>query len=234
MEEVMTKLRNVAASTIQYSELLRICRETYESSDKDVAEMAKLLDHSGNVVVLGNSVLLHPEQISKRFLTDFKTKMSLEGASKAMSPPVVPHESSEDFLRRMMYHSQELPEAFNFAHEEKIRRAVLMKEVMTKLRNVTAIMIEYSEFLRICIETCENSDKGAELAKLLDHSRNVVFFGNHVILRPEEVAKLTMMGSSNQSIVNPIEQMGNQGFYFALGFFTLWFGIICRDLIVRM
>lgn len=113
--------------------------------------------------------------------------MSLEGASKVMSPPVVPHESSEDFLRRMMYHSRELPEAFNFAHEEKIRRVVLMKEVMKKLRNVTAIMIEYFEFLRICIETCENSDKGAELAKLLDHSRNVVFFGNHVILRPEEV-----------------------------------------------
>lgn len=62
MEEVMTKLRNVAASTIQYSELLRICRETYESCDKDVAEMAKLLDHSGNVVVLGNSVLLYLEQ----------------------------------------------------------------------------------------------------------------------------------------------------------------------------
>jgi len=124
--------------------------------------------------------------------------MSLEGASKAMSPLVVPHESSEDFLRRMMYHSQELPEAFNFAHEEKIRRVVLMKEVMKKLRNVTAIMIEYFEFLRIYIETCENSDKGAELAKLLDHSRNV-FFGNHVILRPEEVyfiLFITVFGSS--------------------------------------
>jgi len=60
----MTKLKNVAASTIQYSELLRICIETCENSDKDVAEMAKLLDHSGNVVVLGNSVLLRPEQVS--------------------------------------------------------------------------------------------------------------------------------------------------------------------------
>jgi len=48
----------------------------------------------------------------------------------------------------------------SFEYMKKIMRAKLMEKVKTKLRNVAASSIQYSEFLQIYIDTCENSDKG--------------------------------------------------------------------------
>ncbi|KAK7376831.1 hypothetical protein VNO80_02248 [Phaseolus coccineus] len=86
----------------------------------------------------------------------------------------------------------------------KILRAAQMEKLKRNLKNVTASSVQYSEFLRICVETCENRDQGAEFAKILDESGNVIVFGNSVFLRPEEVAK-SIETLINQSIANPID-----------------------------
>lgn len=70
---------------------------------------------------------------------------------------------------------------------KKILRAAQMEKVKAKLRNVTQSSVQYSEFLRICVEACENHKQGAEFAKILDDSGNVIVLGNAVFLRPEQV-----------------------------------------------
>ncbi|TKY57744.1 Calcium uniporter protein 4 [Spatholobus suberectus] len=91
-----------------------------------------------------------------------------------------------------------------------------MEKVKAKLRNVPESSIPYSEFLRICVESCENRDQGAEFAKILDDSGNVIVLGNAVFLRPEQVAK-SIESLIYQSIANPndprrkeLEQMEKQ------------------------
>lgn len=69
----------------------------------------------------------------------------------------------------------------------KSTKIVKMELVKRKLKNLTADTIQYSEFLQICVETCENPDQGAEIAKLLDDSGNVVVLGNSVFLNPARV-----------------------------------------------
>ncbi|ESW32779.1 hypothetical protein PHAVU_001G016400, partial [Phaseolus vulgaris] len=123
----------------------------------------------------------------------------------------------------------------------KILRAAQMEKLKRNLRNVTESSVQYSEFLRLCIEACENHDQGTEFAKILDESGNVIVLGNSVFLRPEEVAK-SIESLINQTIANPIdyrrkelEQMVKQKamiddkakdqvrteLYFGLGFFTV-------------
>ncbi|KAG6403169.1 hypothetical protein SASPL_135386 [Salvia splendens] len=55
MEGVRKRLRNIPASTVPYGEFLRIC--------------AKALDESGNVIVLGALVFLHPDHVAKSMET---------------------------------------------------------------------------------------------------------------------------------------------------------------------
>ncbi|XP_020210241.1 calcium uniporter protein 4, mitochondrial [Cajanus cajan] len=123
----------------------------------------------------------------------------------------------------------------------KILRATQMEKVKARLRNVSESSIPFSEFLRICVEACENREQGAEFAKILDDSGNVIVLGNAVFLRPEQVAK-SIESLIYQSIANPndprrkeLEQMEKQKgviddkakaqvraeLYFGLGFLTV-------------
>ncbi|KAI4327550.1 hypothetical protein L6164_019998 [Bauhinia variegata] len=64
LELVKTKLRELRQSCIPYSEFLRICGEI--CSDKNQAtRVAKMLDDSADVIILGNVVFLRPEQVAK-------------------------------------------------------------------------------------------------------------------------------------------------------------------------
>ncbi|KAL2318675.1 hypothetical protein Fmac_032551 [Flemingia macrophylla] len=123
----------------------------------------------------------------------------------------------------------------------KILRAVQMEKVKARLRNVSESSIPVSEYLRICVEACQNPDQGAQYAKILDDSGNVIVFGDTVFLRPEQVAK-SIENLIHQSIANPndprrkeLEQMEKQKgvindkararvrseLYFGLGFLTI-------------
>ena len=69
----------------------------------------------------------------------------------------------------------------------KILRLAQMEKLKAKLREASESSIPYSEFSRICVEACENEEQGAEFAKMLDQSGNVIVLGNVVFLRPEQV-----------------------------------------------
>ena len=62
-----------------------------------------------------------------------------------------------------------------------------MEKLKAKLREIPKSSISYSEFVRVCVQGCENEDQGAEFAKMLDDSGNVIVLGNVVFLRPEQV-----------------------------------------------
>lgn len=70
---------------------------------------------------------------------------------------------------------------------KKILRLSHMEKLKVKLREIPKTSISYSEFVRICVEGCKNEDQGAEFAKMLDESGNVIVLGNVVFLRPEQV-----------------------------------------------
>ncbi|XP_027361528.1 calcium uniporter protein 2, mitochondrial-like isoform X1 [Abrus precatorius] len=64
VELVKSKLRETGKSCITFSEFIRICAEN--CSDQDQAlRIAKLLDNSAAVIVLGDVVFLRPEQVAK-------------------------------------------------------------------------------------------------------------------------------------------------------------------------
>ncbi|KAJ7958067.1 Calcium uniporter, mitochondrial [Quillaja saponaria] len=98
----------------------------------------------------------------------------------------------------------------------KILRLSQVEKLKAKLKEIPKNSISYSEFFRICVEGCENEDQGAEFAKVLDESGNVIVLGNVVFLRPEQVAK-AMECLISESIANPndprrteLEQMEKQ------------------------
>lgn len=62
MEKVKAKLRDIPENTVSYSEFLRVCFESSQNHEQG-DEFAKILDESGNVIVLGNIVFLRPEQV---------------------------------------------------------------------------------------------------------------------------------------------------------------------------
>ncbi|KAI4316787.1 hypothetical protein L6164_024732 [Bauhinia variegata] len=64
VERLKAKLREIPKTTISYAEFIRICGEGCENGDQG-AEFGKLLDESGNVIVLGDVVFLRPEQVAK-------------------------------------------------------------------------------------------------------------------------------------------------------------------------
>ncbi|XP_016207882.1 calcium uniporter protein 4, mitochondrial [Arachis ipaensis] len=84
----------------------------------------------------------------------------------------------------------------------KVLKATMAEKVKAKLSEVPAASISYGEFLRICVEACENRNLGEEFAKILDNAGNVIVFGNVVFLRPEQVAK-AMESLIYQSIAKP-------------------------------
>ncbi|XP_048612331.1 calcium uniporter protein 2, mitochondrial-like [Brassica napus] len=61
MEMVKTKLRETGRSWMTYSEFVGVCCEA-SSDPEHGARIAKMLDDSANVIVLGGSVCLRPDQ----------------------------------------------------------------------------------------------------------------------------------------------------------------------------
>ncbi|KAL5777932.1 hypothetical protein ACOSP7_010858 [Xanthoceras sorbifolium] len=68
VEKLKMKLREIPVSTISYDEFVGICVDGCENENQGI-EFAKLLDESGNVIVLGNVVFLRPEQVAKSMET---------------------------------------------------------------------------------------------------------------------------------------------------------------------
>lgn len=62
VEKLKLKLREIPKNSISYSEFVGFCVDGCENEEQGV-EFAKLLDESGNVIVLGNLVFLRPEQV---------------------------------------------------------------------------------------------------------------------------------------------------------------------------
>ncbi|KAF4348234.1 calcium uniporter protein 4, mitochondrial isoform X2 [Cannabis sativa] len=85
---------------------------------------------------------------------------------------------------------------------KKILRLAQMEKLKSKLRAIPENLISYSEFFRICVEDCENENQGAEFAKTLDDTGNVIVLGNVVFLRPEQVAK-SMEAIICEAVTNP-------------------------------
>ncbi|KAG6400999.1 hypothetical protein SASPL_137844 [Salvia splendens] len=75
------------------------------------------------------------------------------------------------------------------ADAKRVMRLVKMEGVRERLRNIPASTVPYSEFLRICVEACGCGQMGAEFAKALDDSGNVIVLGALVFLHPDQVAK---------------------------------------------
>ncbi|KAJ4870941.1 Calcium uniporter protein 1 [Raphanus sativus] len=64
IEVVKTKLMETGKSWITYSEFVRLCSDSSLGPDHGTW-IAKMLDDSGNVIVLGDSVCLRPDQVTK-------------------------------------------------------------------------------------------------------------------------------------------------------------------------
>ncbi|GAB4852085.1 hypothetical protein Ancab_016275 [Ancistrocladus abbreviatus] len=75
MEKLKVKLREAPEKTVSYSEFVRICVNGCGNEAQGL-EFAKLLDDSGNVIVLGNIVLLHPEQVVRSMESLISQSMS--------------------------------------------------------------------------------------------------------------------------------------------------------------
>ncbi|GMN35444.1 hypothetical protein TIFTF001_005312 [Ficus carica] len=69
----------------------------------------------------------------------------------------------------------------------KILKLAQVGKLKAKLGEIPESSISYSEFFRICVESCENEEQGAEFAKIMDEWGNFTVLGNVVYLRPEQV-----------------------------------------------
>ncbi|KAK8497488.1 hypothetical protein V6N13_053264 [Hibiscus sabdariffa] len=72
---------------------------------------------------------------------------------------------------------------------KKLLRVAQLEVVKTRLRETGKTWISYSDFIKICGESCSDSEQGLQFAKLLDESGTVIVLGNVVVLRPDQVAK---------------------------------------------
>ncbi|XP_010530281.1 PREDICTED: calcium uniporter protein 4, mitochondrial [Tarenaya hassleriana] len=64
VEKMKARLREIPKSSVTYWEFVQICSQGC-GSDEQGLELAKSLDDSGNVIVLGDLVFLRPEQMAK-------------------------------------------------------------------------------------------------------------------------------------------------------------------------
>lgn len=63
MEKLKAELRKIPKSSITFSEFVQICVRGCSNEDQGT-KLAKMLDESGNVIVLGNVVFLRPEEVN--------------------------------------------------------------------------------------------------------------------------------------------------------------------------
>ncbi|KAK4274757.1 hypothetical protein QN277_017939 [Acacia crassicarpa] len=85
---------------------------------------------------------------------------------------------------------------------KKILSSSQLEKLKAKLREIPKTSISYSEYVRICVEGCQNEDQGTEFAKKLDDSGNVIVLGNVVLLQPEQVVK-SMERLMSETIASP-------------------------------
>ncbi|XP_071733245.1 calcium uniporter protein 4, mitochondrial-like [Rutidosis leptorrhynchoides] len=64
LQKVRLALKLIQTNSITYTEFVKICSEACSNRDQGL-EFAKLLDLAGDVIVLGNVVFLHPNQVAK-------------------------------------------------------------------------------------------------------------------------------------------------------------------------
>ncbi|KAI3437428.1 Calcium uniporter protein [Psidium guajava] len=76
VEMVKSRLREVGETWVSYPELVRICGEACSDPDEGL-RLARTLDETGNVVVLGKTVLLRPDLVRK----------AIEGLMQPLPPP---------------------------------------------------------------------------------------------------------------------------------------------------
>jgi hypothetical protein len=67
MEKLKARLREIPKVSIMYSEFVKVCVDECGNEDQGV-EFARMIDQSGNVIVLGNIVYLRPEQVLITFI----------------------------------------------------------------------------------------------------------------------------------------------------------------------
>ncbi|XVF59568.1 hypothetical protein PTKIN_Ptkin07bG0286400 [Pterospermum kingtungense] len=79
--------------------------------------------------------------------------------------------------------------ALSVQETKKLLRVAQLEVVKTSLRETGKNWVSYSDFIRICGESCSDPEQGLQFAKLLDESGAVIVLGNVVVLRPEQVAK---------------------------------------------
>ncbi|KAG4153819.1 hypothetical protein ERO13_D03G017300v2 [Gossypium hirsutum] len=69
---------------------------------------------------------------------------------------------------------------------KKLLRVGQLEAVKTRLMKTGKTWISYSDFIRICGESCSDPEQGLQFAKSLDESGNVIVLGNVVVLRPDQ------------------------------------------------
>lgn len=67
MEAVRSKLRKLTKESVTVEEFVEICCESSGGDREQGLGFAKMLDESGTVIVLGNVVLLRPDQVISCF-----------------------------------------------------------------------------------------------------------------------------------------------------------------------
>ncbi|ESW08563.1 hypothetical protein PHAVU_009G056000 [Phaseolus vulgaris] len=146
--------------------------------------------------------LISPESSEKGFFGRFLEARGLYGHSNVLSLP------AENKLKDIgatvdldVNHPNISGISVNDAR--KILRTSHMEKVKAKLRDIPHTSISYSHYFQICLQHCDHNHRQAtEFAEILDHSGNVIVFGNVVFLHPEQVAK-TMERLITESIANP-------------------------------
>uniref|UniRef100_A0A7N0ZVQ2 Calcium uniporter protein C-terminal domain-containing protein n=1 Tax=Kalanchoe fedtschenkoi TaxID=63787 RepID=A0A7N0ZVQ2_KALFE len=68
VEKMKLALRRIQKSAISYAEYVRLCVEECGDEEQGL-EFSKLMDATGNVIVLGNTVFLCPDQVAKMVRT---------------------------------------------------------------------------------------------------------------------------------------------------------------------
>ncbi|MBA0793808.1 hypothetical protein Gohar_018191, partial [Gossypium harknessii] len=81
-----------------------------------------------------------------------------------------------------------VPEVTSLSVQElkKLLRVGQLEAVKTRLMKTGKTWISYSDFIRICGESCSDPEQGLQFAKSLDESGNVIVLGNVVVLRPDQ------------------------------------------------
>ncbi|KAK7307563.1 hypothetical protein VNO77_40750 [Canavalia gladiata] len=82
-----------------------------------------------------------------------------------------------------------LEEGVSVDDARKLLKVAQMEFVKSKLRETRKSCMPFSEFIRICAESCSDQEQTLRVAKMLDDSAAVIVLGDVVFLRPEQVAK---------------------------------------------